>query len=410
MEKMEKMDFHVVYFTPRLTSGFKSTSGKLVVKDTFSSEQNAKDNLSTVALAFIKEAEGDSQVAVSMQDSKSVDEIKGDTTLKDGHYLKHDDNDGDVLHLYQKESIVYEGTLYNTYDIKMTQKGYYSVATIGINVGKMVEEDPENINDMVRQIIGKKIESNDYTSLVEFLTLYNDGTSDEVDTGVDQFLTDIVTKRIESGKNGLVLGLLSLIRKHIDYQTLREELGMVPKKKDENSAQVKQENSSFSYNSVVDDIKDGNFKLKPVQKHQALAPPVPPRPVGGFKYDEKEDYDEEEYEEEEYDSEEEDDEEYEDEGVHFDEPSDMEIERDLEYDEYTEKCYDEQLNKYYDVYYDQYYNEKNDENDLNVEDFESISNNDASEKSDNETTEELSNFKEELVKQIGKLTHNQTPK
>ena len=399
---MEKMDFHVVYF--------KSTSGKLVVKDTFSSEQDAKDNISTVALAFIKEAEGDSQVAVSVQDSKSVDEIKGDTGLKDGHYLKNDSDDKDVLYLYQKENIVYEGTLYNSYDTKMTQKGYYSIAKVDVGVSKMVEYlSPENMNDIVRQVVEKKIASNDHKSLVEFLTLYNGDTSDEVDTGVDQFLTDVVIKRVEGGKNGILLGLLSMIRKHVDYQTLREELGMVPKKRDENSAEVKQENSSFSYNSVVDDIKQGNFNLKPVRKHPSLAPAVPPRPVGGFKNDKEDFLCEEDYEDEEYE---------EDslcEGVYLEEPSDIEVECGFEYDEYFEKYYDKQLEKYYDIYYDQYYTsiceKDNVNNDLDIEDFESMSNDDVSdESSDSQTEEELSNFKKELVKQVGKLTHNQTHK
>jgi hypothetical protein len=251
------MGFFVVYF--------KDTTGKLETKETFNTEQDARDNLEKLALDYI--GSEDNEVNITLQNDKLIEEIRTDSTFEDGYYLKYDSNDDNVLNLYQKITVVSEGTFYNSYEIKMVNLGYYSTAFIKADANKIVENTIE-----------EKIETNDYQSLLKYLDLFSGDVSTEVDTGIDQFLTGIVTKRIEQGKDGLLLGLLSLIKDNIDRQILKVELGLVKRKKEVDTSS--KEHNSLCYNNVMDEIKtmNGIFGLNRVHKHPSLAPPVPPRP------------------------------------------------------------------------------------------------------------------------------------
>ncbi len=353
------MEFFAVYY--------KGALSKLIVNDTFKSEKEARDNLLNIALDYIRGKEGEDQVKNALQTDKSLDEIKANITLKDGHYLKYDPNDKDILNLYEKFTIVLEGTIWNSYEPKIIEKGYYSIAKIDVDTHKIVNDYflSEGVNDIVSKVIENKMSSNDYESLASFLDLYSNNTSDELDDNIDDFLINMVTKRIESRENNILAKLFSLLRKY-------------------NNNKIEQANEPSSFETVLDNIKQGGFNLKKVEKHPRLVPPVPPRPVGGFKHNEEE-Y-EEEYDEE-YD---------EDMDNSLEELSDME--EAASYDNY----YEREMNKYYDTYYENFCNSMTDiRNDLHEDDFVSI-----------EYSEESSEdeFKKALLKQIARQTHSQTQK
>ncbi len=73
--------------------------GNIVIKGRFESNEEAKTQLTQIALDHVRADGGDRQASVAFQNDKSLEEISTDINLNPGLYLK--ENDG-IIEVYEK--------------------------------------------------------------------------------------------------------------------------------------------------------------------------------------------------------------------------------------------------------------------------------------------------------------------
>ena len=95
----------------------------VTLKDSYQAEIDATNSLERIAIEYIKELQGKQQADICKQE-KLPKEILKDQTLKEGLYII---KEGDAVILYEKVTVVAEGTLWNSNSLKVNKVGKFYV-------------------------------------------------------------------------------------------------------------------------------------------------------------------------------------------------------------------------------------------------------------------------------------------
>jgi hypothetical protein len=118
------MRYYIVYFLDFST--YKPTFHKY-----YSDEKEAQSVLETVALEHIKNEQGKQQSDIAIQKTKSLSEIQNDETLKEGLYIKHENN---TIALYNKAKFTIPGYLYSAYEMRMVKLGQFDYSPLELDI------------------------------------------------------------------------------------------------------------------------------------------------------------------------------------------------------------------------------------------------------------------------------------
>jgi len=132
---------------------------KVILKESHSTTQDAQCNLEFVALDHIKKYQGEQQVLICKQYEKSPDQILNDSILKEGMYVRREN---DKLVLYEKVNELIPGTFWNSYILKVNKIGIFDIASYeielnnNVNTCKYISTHVDNKLIDNKDIVGKK--------------------------------------------------------------------------------------------------------------------------------------------------------------------------------------------------------------------------------------------------------------
>jgi hypothetical protein len=106
-------------------------TNNITIKDSFYAKEDALLNVEKLVLNIIKDLEGTKQTEIALQNSKSVEQILNDVSLKEGHYIRNDaDNHAE---LYEKKTIIDTGLIYNSTRLVMEKKSVFGITEIDVS-------------------------------------------------------------------------------------------------------------------------------------------------------------------------------------------------------------------------------------------------------------------------------------
>ncbi len=120
------MRYHVVYF-------LNFQSQKPSFYKYYDDEKKAQSMLDSIALEYVKNEQGKQQADIAFQPTKTVAEIQSDSTLKEGLYLKVENQ---TVVVYEKINVKLPGYLYSSYETKMNKLGKFDVTDIDLDIPK----------------------------------------------------------------------------------------------------------------------------------------------------------------------------------------------------------------------------------------------------------------------------------
>ena len=119
------MKYHLIYFLDHIDDN------KVIIKDYYTSKDDALNALEKIAIDFIKEQQGKQQTSICKQYDKSIEDIQKDTSIKEGLYLK---KHNDSIVLYEKKNILTPGTIWNSFNLQVYKIGTFYTTDINIEL------------------------------------------------------------------------------------------------------------------------------------------------------------------------------------------------------------------------------------------------------------------------------------
>lgn len=122
------MKYFVIYY-------INFTNFKVKLENSYSSQEEANENLLSTALNFVKEEQGKQQSDIAVQNDKSETELLSGN-FREGMYIKSNllsgnENTVNVYNKIKEETI---GTFYNSYEMKLNKIGMFGVSEVELNI------------------------------------------------------------------------------------------------------------------------------------------------------------------------------------------------------------------------------------------------------------------------------------
>jgi len=136
------------------------TIGKVIHKITYHSKENAINNLEKHALEFIRELEGSKQASVAFQNEKTPDQITSDVSLKEGLYLK---KENEFIIVYEKNNITINGW-WNSYEKKTEKIGVFGIMSFDVE---------EEVSTVYQRPVTAYVKMNDNSLHGHLVKLFN---------------------------------------------------------------------------------------------------------------------------------------------------------------------------------------------------------------------------------------------
>lgn len=122
------------------------TNGNITLKSSYDCKEDALSDLETIALNYVRDLEGSKQAMIAFQKDKDIEQISLDTNLKDGLYLK---KDNECVIVYQKHKLLLPGKIWNSTELKMTKAALFGITYFKINNQTCVSEIKPTIKKQV---------------------------------------------------------------------------------------------------------------------------------------------------------------------------------------------------------------------------------------------------------------------
>lgn len=117
------MKYFVIYY-------INFTNFKVKLENSYSSLEEANENLLSTALNFVKEEQGKQQSDIALQNDKSEKDLLTEN-FKEGMYIKSTPNE---VTLYNKIKEIVSGTFYNSWEMKLNKIGMFGVSEVELNI------------------------------------------------------------------------------------------------------------------------------------------------------------------------------------------------------------------------------------------------------------------------------------
>lgn len=124
------MKYFVIYY-------INFTNFKVKLENSYSSQEEANENLLSTSLNFIKEEQGKQQADIALQNDKSeADLLSGN--FREGMYIKSNISSEKItdftVNVYNKIKEIVSGTFYNSWEMKLNKIGMFGVSEVELNI------------------------------------------------------------------------------------------------------------------------------------------------------------------------------------------------------------------------------------------------------------------------------------
>lgn len=117
------MKYFVIYY-------INFTNFNVKLENSYSSQEEANENLLSTALNLVKEQQGKQQADIAIQNDKSEKELLTEN-FKEGMYIKSTENN---VYIYNKIKEIISGTFYNSWEMKLNKIGMFGVSEVELNI------------------------------------------------------------------------------------------------------------------------------------------------------------------------------------------------------------------------------------------------------------------------------------